>query len=151
MLKLPTYTIRAVGIVSIILACLGLWYNLSGFSSILNSEQDPQTPYFQPAFLVMTAICSVCYVSLIILGLLFLRLKTQYRQFLLGLMIFELIYFFFLALSWAIPNRSIALSIAAATGVANGGLMFQFILLFPIWAPIAVYWAHRKLRIQGGI
>jgi hypothetical protein len=41
------------------------------------------------------------------------------------------------------------MSVGAATGIANGGLMAQFIILFPLWAPLVVWWARKKLQSQG--
>ncbi len=43
---------------------------------------------------------------------------------------------------WTVPK--IGLSVAGATGAANGGLMAQFIILFPLWAPFAVHWARKR-------
>jgi len=56
--------------------------------------------------------------------------------------LFEVMYFFFIAMLWIHPE--FGLSIGAATGVANGGLMFQFLIGFPLWAPLAVIWARYR-------
>ena len=44
---------------------------------------------------------------------------------------------------WLIPD--IGMSIGAATGVANGGLVIQGITLFPLWGPLLVTWAARRM------
>ena len=54
----------------------------------------------------------------------------------------EVVYFFSISILWLVPK--INMSVAAATGVANGGLMIQFIILLPIWAPIVLRVAKRK-------
>jgi len=41
-------------------------------------------------------------------------------------------------------------SVGAASGVANGGLMFQLIILFPIWGGILGFWTKRKSRSPRG-
>lgn len=141
--------IRVIGILSIILACLGLWYNTSSFFFVLRSfEYDSETPYFKPAFFIMSLVCVACYVALLIMGIEFVRLKGRYRHTFVGLLIFEVAYFISISLLWMVPVRNFAMSVGAATGVANGGLMFQFITFFPLWAPFLVVWAHKRIRTQ---
>jgi len=41
-----------------------------------------------------------------------------------------------------ITEKHVAYSMAAATGVANGGIVVQVVTLFPIWAPLIIFWAH---------
>ena len=145
----PKVVIRVIGILSIILACSGLWYNTSSFFFILNSvEYDSEKPYFKPAFFIMSLVCITCYVALLIIGIEFVRLKGRFRHTFVGLLIFEVVYFISISFLWMVPVRNFAISVAAATGVANGGLMFQFITLFPLWAPFLVFWAHKRIRTQ---
>jgi hypothetical protein len=51
------------------------------------------------------------------------------------LLLLEVLYFFAIGGLWTLPNAG--RGIGAATGIANGGLMVQFVLLMPIWIPIA--------------
>lgn len=60
------------------------------------------------------------------------------------MLLFEIVYFFSLGMLWLAP--SMGMSVAAATGVANGGLMAQFLILFPLWAPLLAFWARRHLN-----
>ena len=135
--------LRIVGTMAILLAGLGIWYNLFGLSFfLLNREHDPETPYFLAAFMIMSTICIVCYILLIVTGVQFVRGKTGLARLFTGVLIFEVLYFFSIGIMWLMPK--IGMSVGAATGVANGGLMFQVIILFPLWAPLAVRWAKRK-------
>ena len=63
-----------------------------------------------------------------------LRLRARSGRLLSLVLLFEVCYFFAVGFFWMEPT--IGQSIAAATGVANGGMMAQFLILFPIWAPI---------------
>ena len=73
----------------------------------------------------------------------FVRLRTSLLKLFIGVIIFELAYFCSIGTMWLIPP--IGMSIGAATGVANGGLMFQAFILFPFWAPLLASWATRRL------
>ena len=147
--NIPKVVIRFIGILSIIMACLGLWYNTLSFFSVLGSfEYDPEMPYLKPVFFVMSFVCVACYVWLLVIGIDFVRLKLRFRHIFAGLLIFEVAYFISISILWISPVRNFSMSVAAATGIANGGLMFQFITLFPLWAPILVVWAHKRIRAQ---
>ena len=141
----PKILLILIGIFSIILGALGLLYNagtlFADFSSV--TEQNDQ-PYFYPAFYTMSAICITCYLILILIGICLIRLNRIAAYLLPAVLIFEVIYFFSLGVLWLIPN--LGPSIAAATGIANGGLMFQFLTLFPIWASILALWSAGKIR-----
>lgn len=138
------------------MAGAGLLYNLVGLPAILkNREHDPETPYFLVAFLIMSTICIACYICLAIAGIHFVRGKTRLVPLFTTVLIFEVVYFFSLSTLffsigalWAIPQ--IGMSVATATGVANGGLMAQFCVLFPLWAPFAVSWAKGKRGGENG-
>jgi len=147
--NIPKVVIRVIGILSIIMACLGLWYNTSSFFSFLNIvEYDPEMPYFKPAFFIMSFVCVACYVALLVIGIEFVRLKLRFRRMFTGLLIFEVAYFISISILWSVPVRNFSMSVAAATGIANGGLMFQFITLFPLWAPLLIVWAHKRINAQ---
>lgn len=133
-----------VGIAAIILAIVGLVYNFASlcadFSSLL---QKNEVPYFYPAFYAMSVICIVCYVLLFYVGVQMIRGEPHVTRLLVLLIVFEILYFFAVGFLWVTPNYG--MSIAAATGVANGGMMFQVFCLFPMWAPIVAYVASRSL------
>jgi len=134
----------ALGVVTIVLGLLGLWYNSASlFANFADVVQEHDIPYFYPAFYVMSAICIICYILLLYCGIQFIRLRTDIMRLFVGVLIFEVIYFFSIGVMWLIPK--IGMIVAAATGVANGGLMFQAFILFPLWAPFLAGWAARKI------
>ncbi len=60
-------------------------------------------------------------------------------------LISEALYFFSLGfVGWHLKGAS--LSIAAASGVANGGLMAQFIILLPLWGIVLTLWVRKKIQ-----
>jgi hypothetical protein len=138
-----------VGVVSIILALLGWWYNYTTMRvdfSQLQRQED--LPYFYQAFYTMSGICIVCYFVLFYVGVQMIRGKTDTVRLLTLLLLFEFLYSFAIGFSWTTPEYG--MSIGAATGVANGGLMFQAFALFPLWAPIAAFFASRSIRRARG-
>ncbi|MHC4570730.1 MAG: hypothetical protein ACYS0C_01460 [Planctomycetota bacterium] len=138
----------AVGVISTVLAVLGLWYNSSSlFTDFSEFVQEQDIPYFYPAFYTMSAVCIACYSILLICGVQFLRLRTRLLSLFVVVLIFEVIYFFSIGAMWLVPK--IGMSVAAATGVANGGLTFQAFVLFPLWAPFLTRWAARKISKSG--
>jgi hypothetical protein len=133
-----------VGSTSILMALVGLWYNSSSLlahSQDLTEELD--TPYFNLAYFTMSAVCIVCYIALFACGVQFIRLRTGHLLFFAALLGFEVVYFFSIGFLWLVPG--IGMSVAAATGVANGGLSLQALTLFPLWAPLLAAWAARRM------
>ena len=94
----------------------------------------------------MSAICLACYLTLLVIGIQFVRLKSSLVPLFTGVMIFEVVYFFSIALFWMIPG--IGMSVAAASGVANGGMMFQFLPLFPLWGALLARWAKKGMEAR---
>ena len=133
-----------MGIVSISMAVVGLWYNLTTlFTNFSSLVQEYDIPHFYPAFYTMSTICIGCYLVLLTCGVQFIRLRTGLVKLFVGILIFEVVYFFSIGTMWLIPK--VGMSVGAATGVANGGLMFQAFILFPLWAPFLAGWAHKRL------
>lgn len=131
-----------VGAFSMISGLLGLAYNgLTMFAAFAGAfEKLPENstlPYFKPAFFVMSGICIACYLGLIYCAIELFRKKWHVSRLLVLLLIFEVGYFFAIGSLWLEPT--VGRSIGAASGVATGGLMIQFIALFPIWAPTALW------------
>src|SRR5438128_12333573 len=92
----------------------------------------------------MSTICIVCYTVLFYIGVQMIRGRTDVVRLLVFLVVFEILYVFAVGSLWLMPDYG--RSIAAATGVSNGGMMFQVFALFPIWAPIIAFLASRSLR-----
>lgn len=141
--------LRLIGAIAIICAAFGLYYNGSSIvvsfsGAFTEGESRHDTPYFYPAFYIMSAICILCYSLLIVFGVQFIRGRAFRVEWFITLVLFEIVYFFSIGMLWLVPG--IGMSVAAATGVANGGLMVQFLILFPLWAPLLAFWAQRRLR-----
>jgi len=140
-------SLRGVGIVALLCASLGLTYNLTGLanSAVFRTPSHSQKfPFFFPAYYTMTAVCVICYLLLAICGIQFLRGRVRWVLTFVPLMTFEVVYVFAISALWMSP--SIGLSVGAATGVANGGLLFQFLIWFPLWGSVLACLAKRKLE-----
>jgi len=140
-----------VGIVAILCGLAGLAYNFSGVYALVvrqYHEFDPEAPYFEHAYYVMTGICTACYMLLLFTGVQLIRRKLTWVWVFVGVQIFEVVYFFSIAFLWisAIAFPELGHSVAAATGVANGGLMLQFLILFPLWGSVLALLAKRALE-----
>jgi hypothetical protein len=134
-----------VGAISIILALLGWSYNFVTLRADYSAPPHPiGEPYFYWALYTMSTVCIVCYALLFYIGVQMIRGKTDVVRLLTFLIVFEVLYFFAVGSLWLMPEYG--RSIAAATGVSNGGMMFQLLVLFPIWAPILAFLASRSLR-----
>ena len=127
------------GVVGIICAIFGLLYNVitlmaasSGVFDKMNSDQP--IPLFYQAFYTMSAICVIFYALLVFFSIQIIRTKKGYIWPLAILLVSEVIYFF--SIGTLLLHPQWGMSIGVATGVANGGLMIQFGILFPLWAPI---------------
>jgi hypothetical protein len=136
-----------VGVVAILTAIFGLYYNAMSTISALHGAFDPMLkkgdePYFYQAFVIMSAICVCCYVILLVCGIDLVRSRLRWSRLVSFLMLFEVVYFFAIGSLWLEPT--IGLSVGAATGVANGGLMAQFIILLPLWGPLLLWWARSR-------
>lgn len=148
--RLPYYALRFVGCALVLFAGLGLWYNGSGLFAPM--PPDPSLPYFLHAYYTMSAICVACYVTLLVIGIQFIRLNSSLLRLFIGIMIFEVVYFFSTAFVSMTPE--VGMSVGAATGVANGGLMFQFLPLFPLWGSLLARWAMQEIeasRLDGDV
>jgi hypothetical protein len=141
--------LQVIGAVAILCAGFGLYYSVSslivsfsGAFAAIESRHD--TLYFYPAFYTMSAICIGCYALLAVFGIQFIRGQVAHLQSFITLVVFEVVYFFSIAGLWLVPG--LGMSVGAATGIANGGLMIQFLILFPLWAPLLASWARRQLH-----
>ena len=101
-------------------------------------------PYFNQAFKIMSGICITFYALLFIIGVQFIRGKTGVWPYLMFLLIAEFFYFMSVSSMWM--SSEYGMCVAAATGVANGGLMYQVGWWYPVWAPIVGFVASRRLE-----
>ncbi|XZE42740.1 hypothetical protein SH467x_002272 [Pirellulaceae bacterium SH467] len=133
------YVSYAIAALLIIAAVLGLLYNASSLSAAFSGAFDKvpdiaALPHFYTAFYLMSAICIVCYLFIIVASVGLCLGSATCARLLAILLLFEVFYFFAIGALWTLPI--VGPGIGAATGVANGGLMVQFLLLMPIWIPV---------------
>lgn len=141
-----------LGGMTLLCAALGLAYNAGMFYFVVNGVEDAAAkldslPYFYPAFFFMWGICVVCHLALAWGGYRLIQKRLTATRLLVGVWFFELVYLFAVACLWRVP--SLGMSIAAASGVANGGLMLQVYTLLPLWGPLVLWWLHRRERSRA--
>jgi len=149
MKKTAKIILRVIGVISVIAALFGLWYNSVTLSSAFtgafkNNDSSGDMPYFHLAFYLMSTVCIICFIFLFIFGIQFIRGRSENMTRFVGLLIFEVAFFIAISVSWGLPE--VGLSIAGASGVSTGGMMAQYIILFPLWAPPLALWASRTLE-----
>jgi hypothetical protein len=130
----------------VLVAVLGLLYNAASLFGVATGAVDQvsidfDAPYLHAAFYVMSSICILFYVLLLVCGVQFIRLRSGLWWLFTTVLVMEVIFHF--AVNWLWSHRTFGGSIAAATGISSGGLMFQFWVLFPLWAPVIVWLARR--------
>jgi hypothetical protein len=91
----------------------------------------------------MSVICVGFYMLLLASGVQLIRKKTNWAFVLLAIVVLEIAYFLVVGWLWAHPPNRV--SIAAASGVSSGGLMYQIYVVFPIWGPLLALWARRRI------
>jgi hypothetical protein len=106
---------------------------------------DSEIPHFKEVYLVMIAVCLLFYTALAAFGAQFLMMVIKYKNLFYVLLVAEVLYFISLGFLWRLENQALAKSIGAATGVANGGLVFQAVTGFIIWAPLVMQWASKRV------
>jgi hypothetical protein len=73
----------------------------------------------------------------------FIRLSTSVLWFFVFVLSVEAVIYF--GTEWLWTNPVYGASVAAATGISTAGLMPQFLIFLPLWAPILVWMARRSL------
>lgn len=149
---------RIIGVFAIIFGVVGLSYNWFTIDLDYSKQiQELGASSFYPIFYLMSGICVTFYAVLILCGVQLLRTKIMYLKVFLLLNAVEVIYYFGMMGFWRVKNsfwpvHSIGdasvfeKSAAGAMGVANGGLMFQFITLFPLWGFLIAWWCLKQTR-----
>jgi hypothetical protein len=136
-----------VGVALLLTAGFGLYYNgLTAIGMWQHASDPPLRSYderhFVAAYVLMWLVCTFCYLALMVCGVDLVRSKVRWARTVTLILVFEVVYFFTISLLWVMP--SIGTSVAAATGVANGGLMAQFVILLPLWAPLLLWRAQKR-------
>lgn len=140
--------VLTTAIITILCCLLGLLYNCSSLTSAFSGTfgSADEQPVFYLAFYAMSAVCIVFYLCLI--GFSIDLIRGNFRTFVpfIVVLLLEVAYFFSISALWMHPT--IGGSVAGATGVANGGLMPQFFILLPLWAPIVLCLAKPKQQYE---
>jgi hypothetical protein len=151
--KLPRRALIVVGGASVILGLIGIAFNVftlfRDYTSVLQEVKGEVAPdQFYTAFYIMSGICLSLYTALLVIGIQLIRQRSRWAFGLLGVMALEVLYYLATGVLWR--SSQYRLSIAAATGISSGALIFQAIVLFPIWGPWIAIWSHRKLIQTAG-
>lgn len=147
--RLPKISAIATGVIAILCAAFGLLYNAQSFVVAITGGfaeviEQYDMAHFYPAFYVMSAICIVFYGLLFWCGVQFVRLRLGWAYVFTALLLVEVLYFLSIGFfGWHLDV--VGMSVAGASGVGNGGLVVQFVILLPLWGPIAVIWAKRRI------
>ena len=150
--KITKRSFIILGIISIITATGGIFYNANSLAASFSGRfgqliLNYKLLYFYEAFYAMSSFCIFCYLILLFCGINFLRMKFQFVWLFVSILTLEVVYFFAVAAFLNICKfDNLRLSISAAKVVANGGLMMQFLILFPLWGIGLAIWAKRKLK-----
>ena len=137
-------SVRVVGALTLVCAGYGLYYNFCTFRGFRESpRRSDDPPHVREAFYTLSAICVVFYLLLTWIGVEFLLGHTDHWAMFVTVLVAEVIYLFALGILWARSPH--AMSIGAASGISSGGLMAQWFILFPLWAPIVVWFARQRM------
>ncbi len=140
--------LRVVGVAAVLFAAFGFWYNAESFSAYRSGAfhdvpANVDVPYFDAAFLALSSVCVVCFITLAWCGVQFLRLSLSWLWLFIAVASVELLFLLVVGGLWHHPLYGA--SIGAASGVSAGGLSPQLLILFPLWAPVAVWFARKSL------
>jgi hypothetical protein len=130
------------------MAVAGFVYTINYLRFFYEFPYDTESPYFRHAYLSMVSICFAFYSVLCFFGVRFFCVDTKYRYWFLVFIVVEVSYVLVLVSAVALVKLPIAMSISAAFGVANGGLVIQAVSLFLVWGPAIVFWAHSNQSLQ---
>ncbi|TWT74748.1 hypothetical protein [Allorhodopirellula solitaria] len=127
---------RCIAVCVFITAGFGLFYNLPPPDSLLSvSEGGPiDPPYFRFAYFLMAAICVCFYCALIYQSTCLWKGFPGAARAITRIFVAEVAYFFLIPMLWIVPV--VREGVGPAMGIANGGLMAQFLIFLPLWAPL---------------
>lgn len=133
----PKQILRLIGLVSIVLAGWALLY--VGISMLLtpHSVSDP-SPYFLRTFYVMATVVVVINIALAWSGWQFVKGKFSGVPPFVFVLACACAYLLPTAVRYFANFPSFGHSVAGATGIALGGMLFQWKTEFPILAPLIV-------------
>lgn len=135
--------IRFIGVCCFLLAIFGFWY-LGNTIHVLNDHSfTSEYPYLKLSYAIMAGVNALFFAALCILGGTLFMQKKAYTKWLVGLIAIEIIYMSLVGASWGYLEPEYSSSVAAATGIANGGMMIQAISGFVLWGPLILWYSGR--------
>ncbi len=135
-----------VGGTGLALSVLGLLLNAITLVVTLARPRPPKErrrfPYFLPAFLVMLTVSTALQVALVVISVRLWQGESASAWTLATWTAAAFLYTQCIAPLTRLCSRRLAMSIAAATGVANLGLMVHVLTAFPIWGTLLAMLLH---------
>jgi len=144
MKNIASILIRFVGAASILLALVGYFYTYLYYKNFDLTSFNEEMPYYMESYLVMVGISLSLLTALLFLGFQFLALRLKYKKIFFWWLVLIVLYYLSISFFWSIENQELGLSIGAATGVANLGLVPIVITGFIVWAPLILYFSSKK-------
>ncbi len=149
---LPKIAFLTVGIIAILLGVTGVLYGLAAALQTGIPSHVSDVFSFRIALYTICLLCIAFCGVLLSCGVEFVQVRTR-KVWLFGtVMLLEVLYlalswFLLRVLFWLIPE--VGTSVAAAMEAANSALMFQAVVLFPLWAPFLALWATYHLAPES--
>lgn len=129
------WPLKTVGAAAVLFALLGLWHSAATLAQEAAGRFAPADEVlFRRILYPLTWCCVAGYIWQAEMGLRFLRGEKGALLRFTGLLVGQTLFFFGLHAACLLP--ALRGDAAAAAGLATGGLLFQLLLLFPVWGPI---------------
>lgn len=149
----PRKVVPALGTINILLGLAGIYALWAEFYIFTHNPHDfvHRAPYLDEAFHATAAVDLVCLVTIIVGGILLLRIRRSGRVICNLLFSFEIAYWLFIAALGLIPGGSgsftpVIRSVAAAAVLGNLGMGPQMISAYPIIALVVLNLAYHRLN-----
>ena len=135
---------RLFGVLNLLFAAIGAFFEASSITAVragvLANTSD--APYFLAFFWIMFAL-NFCFFGLLALGGVYLlRLKNWGVTISNIVMTAEIVYFPLIGVAWSSFSKTMSMSVAGATGIANVGIGFQLITAYPLFALGCLNWVR---------
>jgi hypothetical protein len=145
------FLLRAIGLIGICLAVVGLWYNLGSLlryqPGIFDLPELEQTAALsRSTYFLVSVIYITCYLSLLWCGIKLMRLQHTVIRLFTWTLYLEVLMFLVIVVVSLHPKYGP--SILAVAGLAGGGFVPQLLLLYPLWAPFVARWAAKQLTTE---
>lgn len=149
----PARMLRALGVLDLLFGTIGLFFSAAAVFAFFRpaaSELRAETaeaPFAVEAFVVGAALAASCFVALLGIGIAFLRGSVRWVPAFGVVLLVELALTVLPPLAAARGGGPVLTSVARTAGLATGGLVMQWFVLFPLWGFFAARWARDRLRV----